>query len=81
MKYKYYYKTPDDFSDIWMNSDGEFLTGLWFEGSRDAAKHCIDLSLIHIFLMNQIVAYYIFIVNIVFVLFLQFIFLNFTTFL
>lgn len=44
MKYKYYYKTPDGFSDIWMNSDGEFLTGLWFEGSRDAAKHCIECT-------------------------------------
>lgn len=44
MKYKYHYKTPDGFSDIWMNGDGEFLTGLWFEGSRDAAKHCIDCA-------------------------------------
>lgn len=44
MNYKCYYKTPDGFSDIWMNSDGDFLTGLWFEGSRDAAKHCIDCA-------------------------------------
>lgn len=22
-----------------MNSDGEYLTGLWFEGSRDSSKH------------------------------------------
>ena len=25
-----------------MNSDGEYLTGLWFEGSRDSSKHVID---------------------------------------
>ena len=25
-----------------MNSDGKYLTGLWFEGSRDLAKHTID---------------------------------------
>lgn len=33
------YKTPGGFSDLLMNSDGEFLTGLWFEGSGDASKH------------------------------------------
>ena len=42
MTYKYTYKTPDDFSNMIMNSDGEFLTGLWFEGSRDSSKHIID---------------------------------------
>lgn len=25
-----------------MNSDGKYLTGLWFEGSRDADKHEVD---------------------------------------
>ena len=25
-----------------MNSDGEYLTGLWFEGSRDTSKHDIN---------------------------------------
>ena len=25
-----------------MNSDGEYLTGLWFEGSRDISKHKTD---------------------------------------
>lgn len=25
-----------------MNSDGEYLTGLWFEGSRDSSKHKIN---------------------------------------
>ena len=42
MTYKYYYKTPSGFSDILMNSDGEYLTGLWFEGSRDTLKHTLD---------------------------------------
>ena len=39
MTYKWFYKTPAGFSDMLMNSDGEYLTGLWFEGSRDTAKH------------------------------------------
>ena len=36
------YKTPSEFSNMIMNSDGEYLTGLWFEGSRDSSKHKID---------------------------------------
>jgi len=39
MTYKYFYKTPEGFSDIILNSDGEYLTGLWFADSRDAKKH------------------------------------------
>ena len=39
MTYKCYYKTPNNFDDILMNSDGEYLTGLWFIGSSDASKH------------------------------------------
>lgn len=42
MTYKYIYKTPKEFSDIIMNSNGEYLTGLWFENSRDSSKHIID---------------------------------------
>ena len=42
MNYKYTYKTPEDFSNIIMNSDGEYLTGLWFENSRDTYKHSTD---------------------------------------
>ena len=42
MIYKRYYQTPDGFSNIIMNSDGKYLTGLWFEGSRDSSKHKID---------------------------------------
>ncbi len=39
MVYKWAYKTPDAFDDMFMNSDGEYLTGLWFMGSGDDAKH------------------------------------------
>ena len=39
MIYKYKYQTPNDFSNILMNSDGKTLTGLWFEGTRDSSKH------------------------------------------
>ena len=42
MKYKYSYQTPEGFSNMIMNSDGECLTGLWFEGSRDTSKHDIN---------------------------------------
>lgn len=42
MIYKYMYQTPENFSNMIMNSDGENLTGLWFEGSRDSSKHIID---------------------------------------
>ena len=42
MVYKYKYKTPDNFSNINMNSDGEYLTGLWFENARDCNKHKIE---------------------------------------
>ena len=34
MTYKYIYQTPKEFSNIIMNSDGEYLTGLWFKASR-----------------------------------------------
>ena len=30
------YRTPRGFADLIMTSDGEVLTGLWFEGSRNA---------------------------------------------
>lgn len=42
MIYKYIYKTPKKFSNMIMNSDGENLTGLWFEGSRDTSKHVVE---------------------------------------
>lgn len=42
MIYKYIYKTPKEFSNIIMNGDGENLTGLWFEGSRDTSKHVVE---------------------------------------
>ena len=40
--YKYHYKTPDGFSNMLMNSDGEVLTGLWFEGSKDESKNNLN---------------------------------------
>lgn len=42
MVYKWLYKTPNNFDDIILNSDGKYLTGLWFVGSRDSLKHCTD---------------------------------------
>ncbi len=42
MIYKYAYKTPEKFSDVIMNSDGEYLTGLWFENSRDTSKQVVN---------------------------------------
>ena len=42
MIYKYTYKTPKEFSNIIINSEGEYLTGLWFEGSRDSSKHKLN---------------------------------------
>ena len=39
MTYKYTYKTPTEFSNIIMSSDGEYLTGLWFEGTKGNPKY------------------------------------------
>ena len=36
--YIWKYETPDGFDHMWMSSDGEILTGLWFEGSKDIGK-------------------------------------------
>lgn len=41
MTYKYVYKTPDCFSNMIMNSDGKYLTGLWFEDSKGSDKHIL----------------------------------------
>ena len=38
MIYRWKYRTPEDFDDLLMSSDGAYLTGLWFEGSRDEGK-------------------------------------------
>ena len=37
------YQTPEGFDNMLMSTDGEMLTGLWFEGSRDADKHISNL--------------------------------------
>lgn len=42
MIYKWLYKTPEGFDDILMNSDSEYLTGLWFVGSKDSNKNTVD---------------------------------------
>lgn len=42
MVYKWVYKTPDDFDDMLISSDGKYLTGLWFIGSRDDSKHTTE---------------------------------------
>lgn len=41
MIYQWLYRTPDEFDDILLSSDGEYLTGLWFAGSRDAAEQAM----------------------------------------
>lgn len=38
-EYKYNYKTPDNFDDIILTSDGINLTGLYFAKSNDETKH------------------------------------------
>lgn len=42
--YKCMYKTPSNFSDMIMCSDGEYLTDLWFAGSNDDLKHAGDME-------------------------------------
>lgn len=44
MTYKWTYKTLNEFDDILMNSDGKYLTGLWFVDSKDAKKHILNCS-------------------------------------
>ena len=43
MRFIQRYPTPEGFDDLLMCSDGETLTGLWFEGSRDANNHLLNL--------------------------------------
>lgn len=33
------YNSPEGYSNIKMSSDGTYLTGLWFENSKDSYKH------------------------------------------
>ena len=39
MVYKWEYKTSNEFDNIMLSSDGTYLTGLWFIGSKDDIKH------------------------------------------
>ena len=38
-EYIYKYKTPENFDNITLTSDGKYLTGLFFEKSYDESKH------------------------------------------
>lgn len=38
MTYKYIYKTPEEFDDLILESDGEYLTKLIFLNSSDLKK-------------------------------------------
>lgn len=40
--YKSIYKTPVEYSDMIMYSDGEYLIGLCFEGSKDVNKQSVE---------------------------------------
>lgn len=40
--YKWKYNTPEGFTNLYMNSAGKYLTGLWFEGSRDSSMHTLE---------------------------------------
>ena len=42
MMYKKTYNSS--LGTIYMRSDGEYLTGLWFENSRDSSKHIGDFE-------------------------------------
>ena len=42
MKCEWRYRTPKGFDDLLMCEENGVLTGLWFEGSRDEAKHFDD---------------------------------------
>ncbi len=42
MYYRKVYHSP--LGIIYMQSDGEYLTGLWFDGSRDSNKHMYDFE-------------------------------------
>ena len=42
MIYNWKYKTPKEYSNIIMNSDGESLIGLFVEDSKDSSKHEVN---------------------------------------
>lgn len=43
MVYKWFYKTPNGFDNILMNSD-EYLIGLRFINSKDILKHYVEFE-------------------------------------
>lgn len=47
MAEKWVYQTPEGFSDIVIMSEGKYITGLWFEVSKDVlrrTKSCMELK-------------------------------------
>ena len=42
MVYRWIYSIPDGLDDLYMSSDGEYLTGLWFAKSKDISKHSLQ---------------------------------------
>lgn len=55
MRYKCSYKTPREFSNIIITSDGEYLTGLFFENSKETQLNGLILKRkIYRFLKRQL---------------------------
>ena len=46
MKCKWRYRTPKGFDDLLMCEENGVLTGLWFEGSPDEARHSDDCRVV-----------------------------------
>ena len=49
MTYSLKYKTPVGFDDIVLYSDGEYLTGLYFIGSKDENKQIVNCEEIRMY--------------------------------
>ena len=55
MHFRQAYRTPVGFSDMIMESDGDYLTGLWFDGSKDELKHSDGCGEIRLPVFNETV--------------------------
>ena len=56
MAFIYRYHTPKGFDDLLMRTDGEALTGLWFEGSRDEYKFTrVPMEICHGASLSQVI--------------------------
>lgn len=38
------YKTPSGFGNLYISSEDNFITGIWFKGSKDEKKHLEDFE-------------------------------------